>query len=323
MFQEINSAIKFLVNELSQKLGEFPEETSETLKKTLRELLIERIDGHWYPEKPIKGSAYRCLNISIDDGSVDSVLLKAGEEIGITKSGLMAVFPKGLALWIDPNDVSCRLGKGAIFPIFRKIADQKSASPTPNTAPLNGQRRPQQRPRSISPPLSTTHQYNSFQPQQQTRPRSTTPPGFSKANVGQMYQQTVKKNHSLDNLHKLWDTIPNTTSYVPSSSIYQAPAVSSARHYSQQQQQQRPDTVYSFNQYSSYYNSSSMKKKFNNTNYNNAAYYKQQQQQQQKPMWQDDDTYNKYHWSRSERNASPVNAFNSYSGYSRHAQEVC
>jgi len=331
MFTEINSAIKFLVNELAQKLGEFPEETSETLKKSLREHLIERIDGHWYPNKPIKGSAYRCLNISIDDGSVDSVLLKAGEEIGITKSGMMAVFPKGLALWIDPNDVSCRLGKGAIFPIFRKIAEQKSARPTPNVAPLNGQRRPQQRPRSISPPLSSTNQYNSFQPQQLTRPRSTTPPGFTKANAGQMYQQTVKKNHSLDNLHKLWDTIPNTTSYVPSTSIYQAPAVSTARHYHGQQQQKRPDTVYSFNQYSTFYNSTSMKKKYNNSssNYNTAAYYKQQQQQQQqkqqqqKQMWQDDDTYNKYHWSRSERNASPVNAFNSYSSYSRHAQEVC
>jgi len=330
MHIEIESAVKFLVNELSQKFGEFPNGTSESLKQRLTELLNERFENHWYPEKPMKGSAYRCINISIDDESVDSVLLKAGEEVGISKSGLMVVFPKGLALWIDPNDVSCKLGKGAIFPIFRKIAEQKSEAPA-NAAQINGQRRPQQRPRSISPPLSNT-QFSNYQPPQQlpTRPRSTTPPGFS--STTQMYQQTVKKNNSLDNLHKLWDTIPNTTSYVSSSSssIYQT-ANTASRHYGnyshhhhqqQQQQQQHHDTVYSFNQYSSYYNSSSMKKKY--ANYNN-GYYKQQQKQ----MWQDDDTYNKYHWSRSERNSSPVNNINSsplsYSGYNfnRHAQEVC
>merc|ERR1719229_189192 len=213
--------------------------------------------------------------------------------------------------------------EGAIFPIFRKIADQKSTTPV-NPLPVNGQRRPQQRPRSISPPLTNT-QFNTFQPQPQTRPRSTTPPGFS--STGQMtYPQPVKKNNSLDNLHKLWDTIPNTTSYAPlpsvSSSIYQT-AVSS-RYYGNQHnhKQQLKDTVYSFNQYSSYYNNSSMKKKYNSQN---NGYYKQQQQ---KPMWQDDETYNKYHWSRSERNPSPVSLNStplSYSGYSfgRHAQEVC
>lgn len=336
MHIEIESAVKFLVNELAQRLGEFSEATAEVLKARLAELLSQRFENHWYPEKPLKGSAYRCVNISIDDGSVDSVLLQAGEEVGISKSGLMVVFPKGLALWIDPNDVSCRLGKGAIFPIFRKIADQKmKASAVSVTGPSVGQMRPQQRPRSISPPLSNAHYYNSYQQQklhQQTRPRSTTPPGFGNTSAGQMYQQTVRKNHSLENLHKLWDTIPNTTSYVPTSAIYQSPAVSTSRqfggnnNYHHQQQHQKPDTVYSFNQYSSYYNSSSMKKKYtNNYNNNNNTYHKQPQ----KSSWQSDEIYNKYHWSRSEKTVSPVSTFNSspfsYSGYSagRHAQEVC
>ena len=331
MHIEIESAVNFLVNELAQRLGEFSEGTSETLKTRLVELLNKRFENHWYPKKPLKGSAYRCVNISIDDGSVDSVLLQAGEEVGIAKSGLMVVFPKGLALWIDPNDVSCRLGKGAIFPIFRKIADQKVKAPAATVNQFaSNQMRPQQRARSISPPLSA-HYYNYQQPQQQTRARSTTPPGFGNTNAGQMYQQAVRKNHSLDNIHKLWDTIPNTTSYVPSSSIYQTPAVStrnfsSNNNYQQQQQRQKPDTVYSFNQYSSYYNSSSMKKKYNSSyNNNNNAYHKQQQ----KPSWQNDEAYNKYHWSRSEKSASLVSSFNpspfSYGGYSasRHAQEVC
>lgn len=311
MHTEIESAVKFLVNELSQRLGKVSEEISEKLLVRLTELLTQRFENHWYPDKPLKGSAFRCINISIDDGSVDLVLLKAGEEFGITKSDLVSVFSKGLALWIDPNDVSCRLGKGAIFPISRKIMDPKSSvTPTLNV-PGNSQRRPQQRPRSISPPLSTTYT-NSYQ--QQSRPRSTTPPGFTSADAGQMYQSLSRKNNSLDNLHKLWNTIPNTTSYTPS--VYQAPASSTARQYGGKQN----DTVYSFNQYSSYYNSSSMRKK---NNYNN-GYNKPS-----KTAWQDDETYYKYHWSRNERNASPTSTFSSsalsYSGYSfgRHAQEVC
>jgi len=323
MHIEIESAVKFLVNELSRRLGTLPEETVETLKTRLTELLACRFENHWYPEKPLKGCAYRCINISIDDGSVDSVLLEAGEEIGFSKSALMSVFNKGLALWIDPNDVSCRLGKGAIFPIFRKIADQNSASPISYT-PVNSQRRPQ-RPRSISPPLTTTQKFNSYN--QQQRPRSTTPPGFSSSDAGQMYQhQTIeRKNHSLENLHKLWDTIPNTTSYTPSST-YMPPLTPTTKSTTSRGYggQKRNDTVYSFNQYSSYYNSSSMKKKYGNTN--NPTYHKQQPKT---TSWQDDETYNKYHWSRNNRTASSINTFStnslSYNGYSlnRHAQEVC
>lgn len=312
MHTEIESAVNFLVNEFSQRLGNISENNCDLLKQRLTELLAKRFQNHWYPSKPLKGSAYRCINISIDDGSVDSVLLKAVEEVGITKSNLVSVFSKGLALWIDPNDVSCRLGKGAIFPISRKI-DQKATVPV-STGPITSQRRPQQRPRSISPPLAS----NQFNYQQQ-RPRSITPPGFTSADAGQMYQSIqVKKNNSLDNIHKLWDTIPNTTSYTqPSiqSSVYQAPVSTLSRQYGRQQN----DTVYSFNQYSSYYNPSSMRKK---QNYN-AGYNKQP-----KTMWQDDETYYKYHWSRNERSTPAVNSYSqsamSY-GYSfgRHAQEVC
>jgi len=323
MHTEIESAVKFLINVLSQRFN-LSEATTATLTLRLTELLIQRFENHWYPNKPIKGSAYRCINISIDDGSVDSVLLQAGKEVNISKNDLVSVFSKGLALWIDPNDVSCRLGKGAIFPISRKIADQKSYTPVSNV-PVHSQRRPQ-RPRSISPPMSAQKFNNqTYQQPQQHRPRSTTPPGFSSADAGQMYQSLPKKNNSLENLHKLWDTIPNTTSFVPSTSIYQTPTPTISRMYRQQQQQQQPqqrqsDAVYSFNQYSSYYNSTAMRKK--NTSFNGGN-------KQPKQMWQDDETYNKYHWSRNERNASPVNAYNqsalSYGGYSfgRQAQEVC
>lgn len=326
MLTEIESAVNFLINALTQRLTDISEEKFVTLRKRLTELLQKRFENHWYQEKPMKGSAYRCMNISIDDGSVDSVLSQAGEEVGISKKRLISVFSKGLALWVDPNDVSCRLGKGAIFPISRKIAEPKSLS-TFNLAPTNPQRRqqrPQQRPRSISPPTFTTVPYSS---QQQSRPRSTTPPGFSSSDAGQMYQTLPKKNYSIDNLHKLWDTIPNTSSYVPltNTSSY----VPSSAHYQRQQPTAsyssarsfgQNDAVYSFNQYSSYYTPGSLWKK---NNY--------QTTKQPKQTWQDDEAYNKHHWSRNERSMTSTTQANAYGhsnlsyGYSptRYAQEVC
>lgn len=319
MHTEIESAVNFLINSLSRNLTDLSEEKFLTLRERLTELLKQRFENHWYPEKPMKGSAYRCMNISIDDGSVDTVLLQAGEEVGITKQDLISVFSKGLALWVDPNDVSCRFGKGAIFPISRKIAEPKQVSNLAGTKPANPQRRPQQRPRSISPPTFKTVPSFSQLPQQQQRPRSTTPPGFTSLDAIQTFQAAPKKNYSLDNLHKLWDTIPNTSTYLPSTKYQQqASTYSSARSYGQS------DAVYSFNQYSSYYTPGSLWKK---NNYTSAK--------QQKQSWQDDATYNKYHWSRNERNvtasagANVSNTYNSYSnlsyGYSttRYAQEVC
>ena len=114
----------------------------------------------------------------------------------------------------------------------------------------------------------------------------------------------------MDNLHKLWDTIPNTSSY-PSAARYQPTSYSSAQSYGQN------DTVYSFNQYSSYYASGSLWKKNNNI-----------YASKQKPMWQDDVTYNKYLWARGEK-SNVLATYNNYSnlsyGYSpaRYAQEVC
>lgn len=69
---------------------------------------MKKFNGHWYPEKPTKGSAYRCISI---ENQLDAVLIKAVEQSRITVTDLSDCLPKKLDLWIDPAEVSYRIGK--------------------------------------------------------------------------------------------------------------------------------------------------------------------------------------------------------------------
>ena len=74
--------------------------------------LRDKFQGHWYPDKPFKGSAYRCLKIT--DPS-DPVLNRAARESGNPISDIIENLPADLAVWIDPGEVSYRMGeKGSV-----------------------------------------------------------------------------------------------------------------------------------------------------------------------------------------------------------------
>ena len=78
----------------------------------LENALRDKFQGHWYPDKPFKGSAYRCLKIT--DPS-DPVLNRAARESGNPITDIIENLPADLAVWIDPGEVSYRMGeKGAV-----------------------------------------------------------------------------------------------------------------------------------------------------------------------------------------------------------------
>ncbi|XP_053316265.1 protein BTG3-like, partial [Spea bombifrons] len=77
-----------------------------TFGEKLIEILAHKYTGHWYPEKPIRGQAYRCIRVNRqyqDDGILDACSFS-----GLIYSELS--LPKEMTLWIDPYEVSCRLG---------------------------------------------------------------------------------------------------------------------------------------------------------------------------------------------------------------------
>lgn len=102
---EIQVAVQFIVSFLSGKLSE---EDTEKYSNCLLKLLIEKFEGHWYPDKPAKGSAYRCISV---ENQIDNVLLKAAQETSIEPDMLSSLLPKKLDLWIDPAEVSYRIGE--------------------------------------------------------------------------------------------------------------------------------------------------------------------------------------------------------------------
>jgi len=366
MKTEISHAVTFLVETLKDKLPKTPdfEEKLYTMRTRLTNLLAERFENHWYADKPLKGSAYRCINISVEENSFDDTLRTAAIDSGLTEDVVRGVFDNGLALWIDPDDVSGRLGKGAIFPIYKKISENKvavSSSEKPSSPPLH-LHRPQQRPRSISPPQVLTTYPDIIAPPSRpitttvsTRPSKTTPPGFRTLDAGQNFynnMQQGQQHHSNQgqrsefpsNIQKLWRNptshtrTPGTmshmnsiqhqqrhpTTYVPTSSKYN----------------NNEDAVYSFNQYSSYYNPHFHWRKDSNQTQpqseaasgnkgNSSASYPL------KSLWQDDESYQRTHWFAENSPKSHTNklsvagnnlAINKVQNYgysiSRQAQEV-
>ena len=109
MHAEIQVALKFVISFLYNKL---PRRRVNLFGEELENALKDKFQGHWYPDKPFKGSAYRCLKIT--DPS-DPVLNRAARESGNPISDIIENLPADLAVWIDPGEVSYRMGeKGAV-----------------------------------------------------------------------------------------------------------------------------------------------------------------------------------------------------------------
>jgi hypothetical protein len=347
MKTEIQHAVTFLVETLKDKLlGTCNLDFEDTMRTRLTDLLAERYENHWYADKPLKGSAYRCINISVEENSFDVTLRTAAIDSGLTEEIVRGVFLNGLALWVDPDDVSGRLGKGAIFPIYKKIAEKPAAvsnpyqsmqSPQLSSTP---QHRPQQRPRSISPPQSQAHvSYPDTAPPSRpitttvSRP-SKTPPGFRSLDAGQNFynvqqqqqqqqaqvQNAGQRSDFPSNIQKLWRNPTSHTrtstgsmsqhSHMNNSSRHPTTYVSSASGNNKYNSTTSDDAVYSFNQYSSYYNPHFHWRKDNQTpsqseaasaSANKGAYVPL------KSLWQDDESYQRTHWFADSTSKSNTN----------------
>lgn len=116
MRNEIDSAAGFILS-LLQNRKVLTQQELDRFVVSLRQVLLSRYCDHWFPDKPCKGSAFRCIRIV--KCRVDPVLALAASSAGIAESSLMAVLPSELTLWVDPNDVCYRFGEdGSIGSLF-------------------------------------------------------------------------------------------------------------------------------------------------------------------------------------------------------------
>ncbi|KAJ8682953.1 hypothetical protein QAD02_018745 [Eretmocerus hayati] len=100
---EIVSAADFLVQLLRLQAGQLSESQLQMFKSSLTDVLRRRYRDHWFPDKPNRGSGYRCIRIN---GHIDPVIAQAGMNVGLVPTLLRSLFPSELTMWIDPREFS-------------------------------------------------------------------------------------------------------------------------------------------------------------------------------------------------------------------------
>lgn len=102
---EIQVALNFIISYLYNKL---PRRRVNIFGEELERLLKKKYEGHWYPEKPYKGSGFRCIHVG---EKVDPVIEQASKESGLDIDDVRGNLPQDLSVWIDPFEVSYQIGE--------------------------------------------------------------------------------------------------------------------------------------------------------------------------------------------------------------------
>lgn len=110
---ELKVALNFIISYLYNKL---PRRRADLFGEELERLLKKKYEGHWYPEKPLRGSGFRCVHIG---EVVDPVVELAAKRSGLAVEDVRANVPEELSVWIDPFEVSYQIGeKGAVKVLY-------------------------------------------------------------------------------------------------------------------------------------------------------------------------------------------------------------
>lgn len=116
MKNEIESAANFLSNMLKLHSGVLTACQLEQFKAAISLCLESHYQSHWFPDRPTKGSGYRCIRIN---HKMDPIISQAGQSCGIDSKSLKSIFPNELTLWVDPQEVAYRIGEnGSICVLF-------------------------------------------------------------------------------------------------------------------------------------------------------------------------------------------------------------
>ncbi|KAL7843834.1 hypothetical protein AOLI_G00253460 [Acnodon oligacanthus] len=126
MLAEVSAAASF-VSRLLRSRGFLSEKQLQVFRDSLQLALSEHYQHHWFPDRPQKGSGYRCIRINHE---MDPLIGKAACRIGLTSSQLFSLLPRELTLWVDPYEVSYRIGEdGSICVLYE--AEPPAPAPLP------------------------------------------------------------------------------------------------------------------------------------------------------------------------------------------------
>ncbi|RVE63464.1 hypothetical protein OJAV_G00136540 [Oryzias javanicus] len=117
------AAVVFFLKRLVKREGKLESQQIERFAERLAVALHEKFKGHWYPENPTKGQAYRCIRVN-GFHKEEPELLRACRESGFHYTDLR--LPCELTLWVDPGEVCCRYGEqNACFSVATFSSDNE------------------------------------------------------------------------------------------------------------------------------------------------------------------------------------------------------
>ncbi|XP_034167765.2 protein BTG1-like [Pangasianodon hypophthalmus] len=141
MKTEVSTAANFITS-LLRMTGLLPEDHLHHFSFSLQEALLEHYEQHWFPQAPCRGSGYRCLRIN---HKMDPLIGKAACAIGITQQKLFSLLPSELTLWVDPNEVSYRIGEnGSTCVLYESTPSAVYTGTTDQEASCKGKLRTEQ-----------------------------------------------------------------------------------------------------------------------------------------------------------------------------------
>lgn len=143
---ELESAVKFIISmlraghraKLVRSKGDkfFLEPEIEMLQMSLISVMSHQYKGYWFPDSPNRGSAYRCIRINKD--KMDPIIAKAADSCGLSCNLIRSYLPDELTLWVDPSEVSYRIGEedGSICVLYEapvEVSQYNRNSTSPDT----------------------------------------------------------------------------------------------------------------------------------------------------------------------------------------------
>jgi len=118
MLAEVERASSWLGDELFAG-----SETRAAFVESVRSLLVERFAGHWHPEEPHRGCAFRALT---SNGSLDPLIAQAVKQAG----GGEPALARNFILWVNPGEVKLLDNDGKMTWLFHP-----GGSPNPYSKP--------------------------------------------------------------------------------------------------------------------------------------------------------------------------------------------
>ncbi|XP_049784063.1 uncharacterized protein DDB_G0271670-like [Schistocerca cancellata] len=115
VYFEVHVAINFVTSFMNKVV---PQGRVKIFGEALARALMNKYEGHWFPESPLKGSAYRCFEFG---AYIEPELKFAARQAGLRCRDVLICVPSEMSIWVDPGTVSYRIGiEGPVKPVLNE-----------------------------------------------------------------------------------------------------------------------------------------------------------------------------------------------------------